>query len=154
VKAIRVTALAAIGVMAVLGLAACGDDNDNSGSSDEPSVTFTSPMDGATESGTVTASVDLTNFELDAADVGKENVDGRGHLHFSLDDGKFDHPKYSGANGQLAVQLGVDGQYSPSTEPGITYKGVPPGKHTLSVDLVNNDHSETGVSQSVTFTVE
>ena len=59
-----------------------------------------------------------------------------------------------GPNGKLAEQLGVDGQYSPSTEPTITYDGLPAGEHTLTVDLVNNDHTETGTSATVTFTVE
>jgi hypothetical protein len=102
----------------------------------------------------VTAEVELQGFQIDAADVGKANVPGAGHLHFSLDDGKFDTPKYSGANGKLAVQLGVDGMYSPATEPTITYSGLPPGEHTLEVDLVNNDHSETGTSATTTFTVQ
>jgi hypothetical protein len=105
------------------------------------------------EGKTVTATVDLTNFQIDAADVGKGNIAGKGHLHFSLDGGKYDHAKYSGANGKLAEQLGTDGQYSPSTTPTITYKGLPPGEHTLKVDLVNNDHSPIGASDSVTFTV-
>ena len=82
------------------------------------------------------------------------NEPNKGHVHFSLDGGKYDYPKYSGANGDLAVQLGVDGMYSPATEPSITYSGLPAGEHTLEVDLVNNDHSETGTTASTTFTVE
>jgi hypothetical protein len=96
--------------------------------------------------------VDLEAFDIDAAAVGMTNADGHGHLHFSLDDGQYDNSKYSGANGKLAEQLGTDGQYSPSTEPTITYRGLPPGEHTLKVELVN-DHSPTGISDSVTFTV-
>jgi hypothetical protein len=71
-----------------------------------------------------------------------------------MDGGKYDTPEYSGANGELAKQLGVDGQYSPSTEPTITYEGLPKGEHTLEVDLVNNDHTETGTSATVAFEVE
>ncbi len=52
------------------------------------------------------------------------------------------------------MKLGVDGQYSPSVEPTITYSGLPKGEHTLEVDLANNDHSETGTTASTTFTVE
>jgi hypothetical protein len=152
---------------ASLGAAACGDDDDDSGSASAPaattteadssssaSVSFVEPMDGATTGDTVTANVELEGFQIDAADVGKANKAGAGHLHFSLDEGKFDTPKYSGANGKLAVQLGVDGMYSPATAPTITYSGLPPGEHTLEVDLVNNDHSETGTSATTTFTVE
>ena len=81
-------------------------------------------------------------------------MSGEGHLHFSMDGGKFDHPKYSGANGQLAVKLGVDGKYSPSVTPTITYKGLPKGKHVLEVYLANNDHSNTGVEGRTEFTVQ
>ncbi len=54
---------------------------------------------------------------------------GQGHLHFQMDKGKFDFPKYSGANGQLAVKLGVAGTYSPAVKPTITYRNLPKGKH-------------------------
>ena len=86
--------------------------------------------------------------------VGKKPKQGQGHLHFSIDDGKYDQPKYSGKNGQLAVKLGVNGKYSPSVTPSITYKGLPAGKHTLEVYLANNDHSNTGVEAKTMFTVE
>jgi hypothetical protein len=85
--------------------------------------------------------------------VGKKAVDGRGHLHFSLDGGKYDSAKFSGANGKLAEQLGTDGKYSPSVTPEITYEGIPAGKHTLEVDLANNDHSDSGQTAKVSFTV-
>ena len=149
-------ALVPLAVVAALGVAACGDDDDDDGGSaeSEPSVTFVSPADGDTTGGTVTAEVDLEEFQIDAANVGMANSPNTGHLHFSLDGGKFDTPKYSGENGKLAVQLGVDGQYSPATAPSITYEGIPKGEHTLEVDLVNNDHSETGTTASTTFTVE
>jgi hypothetical protein len=149
-------ALLPLAIVAALGIAACGDDDDDETSSADsgPTVTFVSPTDGAMTGNEVTAEVDLEGFQIDAANVGMANTPDAGHLHFSLDGGKFDTPKYSGANGKLAVQLGVDGQYSPSTEPTITYSGLPKGEHTLEVDLVNNDHSETGTTASTTFTVE
>ena len=162
----KTIAVMAISSVAAFGIAACGDDNADSSStsanssatttasSAEASVSFVSPMDGDSVSDPVTAEVDVQGFTINADAVGKANVEGEGHLHFSMDDGKYDYPKYSGANGKLAEQLGVDGQYSPSTEPTITYDGLPAGEHTLTVDLVNNDHTETGTSATVTFTVE
>ena len=158
-----------------LGVAACGDDDDSddsgatteassasgygSGGSDDAaasdvSVTFVSPEEGATENGTVTAEVELSGFEINAKDVGGPPMDGEGHLHFSMDGGEFDEPKFSGANGKLAKQLGVNGEYSPSTEPTITYENLPAGEHTLEVYLANNDHSDVGVEAETTFTVE
>ena len=116
-------------------------------------VSFVSPTNGSTQSSTVTAKVKLTGFTLSPKTVGKKPKQGQGHLHFSMDDGKYDQPKYSGKNGQLAVKLGVNGKYSPSVTPSVTYKGLPAGKHTLEVYLANNDHSDTGVEAKTIFTV-
>ena len=118
-----------------------------------PSVSFVKPKAGATTGSTVTFVVKLTNFKLDPKDVGKQKKPNTGHLHFQMDGGKFDFPKYSGANGTLAVKLGIAGKYSPSVLPNITYRHLPAGKHKLVVFLANNDHSPVGVSASVTFTV-
>lgn len=146
-----------IGALGV-GVAACGDDDDattaGAEGAEETSVSFVSPTDGESTEGTVTAEVTLEGFEIDAENVGLAPEEDHGHLHFSLDGGEYDTPEYSGANGELAKQLGVDGEYSPSTEPTITYEGLPPGEHTLEVAVVNNDHSETGVGATTTFTVE
>jgi hypothetical protein len=102
----------------------------------------------------VTAKLKLEGFELAADAVGDAPRPGQGHVHFSMDEGKFDHPRYSGANGRIARQLGVDGKYSPATEPTITYRNLPPGKHTLEVYLANNNHTELPVEATVEFTVE
>lgn len=153
----------AVSGVAAFGVSACGDDDDDettagettsATSADEASVSFVEPTDGATVSDPVTAEVELEGFTINADQVGKDNVEGEGHLHFSMDGGEYDTPKYSGANGELAVSLGVDGQYSPATEETITYENLPAGEHTLEVDLVNNDHTETGTSATVTFEVE
>jgi hypothetical protein len=156
--------VAVLAAAAALGLAACGEDDEETtsasegtsttASAEDATVEFISPEDGATESDTVTADVEIEGFELAADQVGKPAMDGEGHLHFSLDEGEYDNSKYSGENGKLAEQLGVDGQYSPSTEPTITYEGLPAGEHTLEVYLANNDHTDTGVVAETTFTVE
>jgi hypothetical protein len=155
----------AVSGVAAFGVAACGDDDDDETSAattteesaysaDEASVSFVEPTDGAAVGDPVTAEVALEGFTINADEVGMDNTEGEGHLHFSMDGGKFDTPKYSGANGELAVQLGTDGQYSPATEETITYENLPKGEHTLEVDLVNNDHTETGKSATVTFEVD
>ena len=61
---------------------------------------------------------------------------------------------YSGANGKLAVKLGVQGKYSPSVKPVITYKGLPTGGYKLEVYVANNDHTNTGAEASTTFKVK
>ncbi len=119
-----------------------------------PSASVVSPKDGSTVGRTFTAKVDVKQFMLNAAAVGMAPAAGEGHLHFSLDGGKYDLPKYSGANGELAKKLGVDGKYSPSVTPSVTYTGIPAGAHTLTVFLANNDHSDTGVKTTVKFTVK
>jgi hypothetical protein len=140
------TALSAILMLVVAGGALAGMEH--------PTVKFTSPMMGAHTGSTVTFKVHLTHFTICAACVGKANKENTGHLHFSMDGGKFDHPKYSGANGKLAVQLGIAGKYSPAVLPMITYSHLPKGKHTLKVFVVNNDHSPTGVSATTSVWVK
>lgn len=117
-------------------------------------VVFVSPKSGSTGGPAVKVVVKVTGFALSPQTVGKAAKKGQGHLHFSMDEGKFDQPKYSGPNGQLAVKLGVQGKYSPSVTPTITYMGLPKGKHKLEVYLANNDHSNTGVSATTSFTVK
>ena len=117
-------------------------------------VRFLTPRAGSTVTGsTVRVRVRVSGFTLDPRDVGRPAREGFGHLHFSLDHGRYDTPRYSGANGAQAAKLGVQGKYSPSVTPTITYRRVRPGRHTLVVYLANNDHSLTGVSATITFTV-
>jgi len=118
-----------------------------------PSVRFVTPKAGASTGSTVNFKVKLTNFRLDPEDVGKKKKPNTGHLHFQMDGGKYDHPKYSGPNGKLAVTLGIAGLYSPSVTPTITYKHLPKGHHHLIVFLANNDHSPVGARADVRFTV-
>jgi hypothetical protein len=119
-----------------------------------PGVKFVTPKPSATTSSKVTFAVKLTNFKIDAKDVGKMKIANMGHLHFAMDKGKYDYPKYSGANGKLAVKLGIAGKYSPAVTRTITYAHLPKGKHTLVAFLANNDHSAVGPKASLTFTVK
>lgn len=105
----------------------------------------------------VTITVKTKGFTIDAKDVGKAPKAGKGHEHFAMDGGKYDYPKYSGANGKLAKQLGVQGKYSPSVTNAVTYTGLPKGKHTVVVHLVKNNHADygnSGASKKLTFTVK
>jgi hypothetical protein len=162
---VRRVAPAVVLVLAV-GAAGCGSSSKNSSSSGgstapqqikgpKVGVSFVKPKpNSSAKGGKVTASVKLKNFKLDPKAVGKPPQPGHGHLHFSLDNGKFDFPRYSGANGKLAKKLGVTGKYSPSVTTSITYKNLPKGKHTVSVQLANNDHSPAGGAAQVAFTVK
>lgn len=155
---------------AALGLTACGGGGGEPSRARQPAqstatsegrvsapgakVEFRAPKEGSTVASTFTARVKLTNFTLDAKDVGKAARQGYGHLHFVLDKGKFDTPKYSGANGKLARKLGVVGSYSPAVAPRITYTRIPPGQHKLEVYLANNDHADTGVEAETEFAIK
>jgi ABC-type amino acid transport substrate-binding protein len=112
----------------------------------------------ATQSGkAVVVTVATKNFTIDAKDVGKKPIAGKGHEHFAMDKGKYDYEKYSGANGKLAKQLGVEGKYSPSVTNKVTYTGLPTGKHTVTVYLVRNDHTNypnASAKKTITFTVK
>ena len=148
-----------------VGVAGCGSSDDESSSSQaasptqqaagpKPKVKFVTPKDGSTMNGNVTATVQLSNFQIAPQAVGQAPRPGQGHLHFKMDDGKYDFPKYSGANGLIAKKLGVTGHYSPALAPKITYKNLPPGKHELEVYLANNNHTSVGVEAKVKFTLK
>jgi len=141
-------------IAAALGPALGGCGGDDGEDADDPSVSFVRPDDGAGVASTVTAEVALENFELDRSSFGRTNAEGKGNLHFSLDGGRFDDPTHAGPNGSLAFRLGTDGQYSPALAPTITYARLPPGEHTLRVELAENDHAALGVSDEVSFTVD
>jgi len=116
----------------------------------KPAATLTADQLGTR----VVLTAKLANFAIDAKNVGLANMAGMGHLHFQVDGGKYDYPRYSGPNGQLAAKLGIAGKYSPSVTPSVTYTGLPKGMHTAKVFIVNNDHSNTGSSAKLVFTVK
>lgn len=118
---------------------ACGDDG-NGDEAPEASAEIVSPTGDEPVGESITAVVKIEGFD--------------GRLRFTMDRGQFDFPRFSGPAGRLARKLGVDGQYSPATEPRITYRNLPPGEHVLTVALVDADYTETIASDSVAFTVE
>jgi hypothetical protein len=156
----RVGTIVAVLVVAGVGVAAGrggGDENAASTAAAAqagPKISFVSPAAGAEVMGAVNAEVMIDGFTISADHVGQAPMDGEGHLHFSMDGGTYDLPKHSGANGELAVKLGVAGKYSPSVTPSITYMSLPAGRHTLKVWLADNSHNDTGVSAQTTFTVK
>jgi len=117
-----------------------------------PTVAFNGPA-VIHSNGSFRTTVDLSHFHIAANMVGKAPVPGMGHLHFMLAGGKFDYPRYSGANGMLGKKLGVAGAYSPALAPNITYSHLPPGRYTLVCMLANNNHTPTGVEAKQTIVV-
>ena len=145
--------VALLGVVVVALATGCGHAVTRARTALHPKVAFVSPLPHAVLSGPVTAQVRVDDFVIAANDLGKAARPGEGHLHFSMDGGRYDLPKYSGANGVLAVKLGTRGRYSPSVLPEITYRNLPAGIHTLRVFLANNDSSNAGPMAMTTFTV-
>ena len=102
----------------------------------------------------MTIVVEVKNFTLSAAHFGEKPAKGEGHLLFSLDRGKFDHPKYAGANGRLAAKIGLEAKFSPAVKTKIVYRHIPEGSHTVVVYLAANDHRKLGPKAKLTFTVQ
>lgn len=148
-----------------LALAGCGSSNTTptapapvkpavraAASVARPTVHFDGPAVIHTGSSFKTT-VTLGHFHIAPGLVGQAPVPGKGHLHFMLAGGKFDYPRYSGANGMLGKKLGVAGAYSPALAPHITYSHLPPGRYTLVCMLANNNHTPTGVEAKQTIIV-
>ncbi len=98
-----------------------------------PSLEIVSPDDGATlVEGPVTVTIEVTDFVVVAA-MGEENVPGEGHIHYYL------NAEAPTTSGEPAVT--EPGTYAVTTDLSYTWEDVPPGSHTLAVQLVNNDHT-------------
>jgi hypothetical protein len=145
-RRVRTVGLATLGITAAFATTAAA--------ASAPTITSVK----ATTSGKhVTITVKTKYFTIDAKDVGKKPIAGKGHEHFAMDHGKYDYPKYSGPNGTLAKKLGVQGKYSPSVTNKVTYTGLPKGKHTVVVYLARNNHAmypNKAATKSLTFTVK
>jgi hypothetical protein len=98
--------------------------------------------------------VRVTGFRLSAANFGKAPKAGEGHLLFRMDGGRYDHPRFVGANGRLIAQAGTEGRYTPSVKTWVRYSGLSPGNHTVVVFLAGNNHKRLGPSARITFPVE
>jgi hypothetical protein len=116
--------------------AACTIENpaaEPAGDDRGTTVEIISPQDGATlPPGDITVTAQVTNFKI-VDKLGQANVPGEGHLHFFLD---VNAPT---AQGKPAVPTG--GNWTPVAGTTYTFKNVTEGTHTISVELVNNDHT-------------
>lgn len=93
----------------------------------QPSVTITSPTEGATiPGGNVTVTVDVKNFKL-VNKLGQMDVTGEGHLHYFID---VPVPTSPGT-----------GTFVSTPDTSWTWQNVAPGLHNISVQLANNDYS-------------
>ncbi|MDD1651622.1 MAG: DUF4399 domain-containing protein [Methanomicrobiales archaeon] len=101
-----------------------------------PAVTFLSPQDGATiEAGAVPVTLQVDNFRIVNPDH-QENIAGEGHLHYYVDIGTVPF-----VPGDPAIPASTTIAWGEAADTAFTLPDLPPGIHTLSVQLVNNDHT-------------
>jgi hypothetical protein len=111
------------------------------------------PAADQTLAGSFAAKVAVSGFALTMPTPGARSAVGHGYLEFSLDGGRYDEPRFSGANGRRALALAVNGYYSPAWRPSIEYRRIPAGRHTLTVELANRDGTPAAARATVSFTV-
>jgi hypothetical protein len=75
---------------------------------------------------------DLADFQLSFENVGKEKVEGQGHIHLYID-------------GQKVMKI-YESQY--------IWKNLETGKHHVRVELAHNDHEPYGVEEFFYVTIE
>ena len=114
-----------------------------------PAIKFVSPNNGdALAAGDLTVNVEASNFAV-VAKQGQANGFGEGHIHYYLD---VDAPT---TQGQPAIPTGT-ATWAQSASTSYTFKNVAAGTHTISIELVNNDHTPLNppVVQKITVTVD
>ena len=97
-----------------------------------PGVTIISPANGAVlPAGDIIVTVQVTNFTL-VPKYGQPYVAGEGHLLYSMGMGV---PEKAGSASSVApISL------TATTETSYTWRDVPAGTYTFTVELANNDH--------------
>jgi len=101
-----------------------------------PEVKITSPVDGATVGTKFTVTTQTPSFRPDLSMEGKDNVPGYGHLHVFVDM-KMEEMK----PGEMMSMAGMVGMPGENTFP-VDLSGWPAGPHTLTVEAVQNDHTD------------
>jgi plastocyanin len=114
-----------------------------------PQAVILQPRDGAiVPAGDVTVSVQVSNFNL-VDKLGQANASHEGHIHYFLD---VTPPT---TQGQPAIPPSGS-VWAATANATYTFKNVAPGSHTISIELVNNDHTplDPAVVTSVTIKVQ
>jgi glucose/arabinose dehydrogenase/plastocyanin len=118
-----------IGVLAAI--AGCATSQPPS-----PMVSIVSPRDGSTvPAGSVAVTVQVSNFNI-VDRQGQASVAGEGHVHFYMDIGTVPQTP-----GQPAIPTDKNVEWAHVSGTSYTFTNVAPGTHTITVQLVNNDHT-------------
>jgi plastocyanin len=113
-----------------------------------PSVRITSPADGATLGPKFTLQVDRSNFTPSLGLEGKPNLTGFGHYHVMVDMDAFPTMMIGG-------MMSMDGMVAmPGSDTvQLDLSAWPPGKHTLTVEPVQNDHTPIEGAKEAMITI-
>ena len=117
-----------------------------------PSITITSPADGATVKGPkVKVDVAVSNWQL--APAGSPAAEGSGHLHFFIDTSASAVPIGQAIPPTDANPAYIHAGKDPLTSRELT---LSPGKHTITVVMGNTGHValDTPAPKSITVIVE
>jgi hypothetical protein len=120
----RIPIIALFLLLVGLGAAACGSSGGQGNSM--PSLSITSPANGASTAAPFLVTV-KSSVPLGDPSTGKD------HVHVWFD--------------------GHESQYTIGYSDRIQIKGVSPGQHKMTVSLRNPNHSAVGVDQTITITV-
>ncbi len=115
-----------------------------------PTVTITSPANGADiGGGDIPVTIRVQGLSI-VDKQGQANVPGEGHVHYYLDMAQIPSDPT-----KPAVPSGANAVWAHVAATSYTFTNVPPGMHTVTVQLVNNDHTPLVplVSASVMVTV-
>jgi LPXTG-motif cell wall-anchored protein len=99
-------------------------------------VQVVSPADGATVGPKVTIQVKPTNFTPSEDLEGKPNLKGYGHYHVFVD-----MPAMTEGGGGAMMSMAGMVLMPGSNSFDVDLRAWPAGKHTLTVELVQNDHT-------------
>jgi plastocyanin len=113
-----------------------------------PSVRITAPADGARVGPQFTLQLDKSNFTPSLGLEGKPNLTGFGHYHVMVDMDAFPMMMMGG-------MMSMDGMVAmPGSDTvQLDLSAWPPGKHTLTVEPVQNDHTPIEGAKESTITI-
>jgi plastocyanin len=101
-----------------------------------PTIAITSPLDGAMiPAGNITVTIQAINFSI-VDKQGQPSIPGQGHVHFYMDVSPIPTDPT-----KLAIPTNASAAWAHVSGNTYTFTNVPPGMHTFTVQLVNNDHT-------------
>jgi hypothetical protein len=113
-------------------------------------IEITSPAEGATiKVGELNIAVDVSDFDL-VDKIGQKAQEGEGHIVYYLGAG-YEIP----VDPERPANIGGQGAFTSymSHKPSYDWENAPPGQQTITVQLVNNDHTPLAPPRSDQVTV-